>query len=354
MTDSKSKFTTPAAFPPTARTTPDQLRLVSAALVGAIFAAEVAREVIDLANPDSLLLFQMDLEEFNALPATNVHPDQLADEALLAQVADDAGWYKRYEDKWATDRASLKECKLWLLAILPADVFNLCIDDAGGEGLEHRPAYTVRDIIPRLIAAIEDQKPAELRNVKAAMERPFNPTGETLESWLTQKRRLVTRATTHLAYQFNDMDVVLSVWAGLAPLHLGAITAFKLDWTTRNRSTVQRTFTRLHTDLLAWERDMADSDQAVFEPTRLSAGFKVVAQPTAPTPATTQDLGHQMAKAKKLSPEDQSVMTQYMDAAFQTLAHRKANPEFKVPPHFCTTHGMCYHTSDTCKSKSSK
>jgi hypothetical protein len=99
---------------------------------------------------------------------------------------------------------------------------------------------------------------------------------------------------------------------------------------------------------------MADSDQAVFEPTRLSAGFKVVAQPTAPTPATTQDLGHQMAKAKKLSPEDQSVMTQYMDAAFQTLAHRKANPEFKVPPHFCTTHGMCYHTSDTCKSKSSK
>ena len=29
---------------------------------------------------------------------------------MHAQVADDAGWYKRYEDKWQSDRTSLKEC----------------------------------------------------------------------------------------------------------------------------------------------------------------------------------------------------------------------------------------------------
>jgi hypothetical protein len=39
---------------------------------------------------------------------------------------------------------------------------------------------------------------------------------------------------------------------------------------------------------------MADSDQSL----------QSRSPPTAPTPATTQDLGHQMAKAKKLSPED--------------------------------------------------
>jgi hypothetical protein len=139
-----------------------------------------------------------------------VHPDHIVDQALRAQVAADSGWHKRCEDKWQVDRTSQKECKLWLLAVLPEDVFNLCVDDAGGEGLEQRPGFTVRRILlPRLITAIEEQKSAELKAVKADMEKPFNPSAETLESWLTNERRLTTRAATHLNYTFNDMDVLL-------------------------------------------------------------------------------------------------------------------------------------------------
>lgn len=364
MSDSKSKFTVPASFPANVRTTTENLRVLSAALVGAVFAAEIAREVVDVASQASLDLFSLTADEFNALPHSNVHPDHIVNDALRAQVADDAGWYKRYEDKWQIDRISQKECKLWLLAVLPHDVFNLCVDDAGAEGLEHRPAYTVRQIIPRLLAAIEDQKPAELRGAKAALEKPFNPATETLESWLTGKRRLVSRATAHLDYTFNDMDVLLSVWTGLQPLHLGAVSTFKLDWTTKNRQPAQRTFTRLCTDLLAWERDMADSEQVVFEPTRLSAGFKATAvHPSTETPqyglgakssGREGDLSQFMAQAQALNPDDKVIMQKYMEAALQTVAHKKANPDYVLPPHFCVTHGMCYHESAKCNAKKGK
>ena len=119
MSDSKSKFTTPASFPTTARVAKEQLRLLSAALVGAVFAAELAREVVDPAEADSMRLFSLTADEFNALPPANVHPDHIVDQALRAQVAADSGWYKRYEDKWQVDRTSQKECKLWLLAVSP-------------------------------------------------------------------------------------------------------------------------------------------------------------------------------------------------------------------------------------------
>jgi hypothetical protein len=351
MSETKSKFKPPPSFPSTVRTTTDQLRMVSSALVGAVFAAEIARDVADVTNESSLTLFSLTAAEFNALPPANVHPDDIVEEALRTQVAADAGWYKRYEDKWQVDRTSLRDCKQWILAVLPPDVLNLCVDDAGGEGLEQRPGYTVRDIIPRLLTAIEEQKPAELKGVKAAIEKPFNPAAETLESWLTTKRRLVTRAATHLAYQFNDMDVLLSVWSGLAPLHLGPISTFKLDWTTKNRLPAQRTFALLCTALLAWERDMADSEQVVFEPTRLSAGFKAF---QTPAPQTGSTLSKLIESAQSLDADDKVIMQRYMDAALQTVAHKKSDPEFVLPPHFCTTHGMCYHESAKCNAKKSK
>ena len=283
MSDSKSKFTTPASFPVTSRVAKEELRQLSTALVGSVFAADLKREIVDPANAEVLALFSLTPAQFNALPPANVHPDQIADEAMRTQVAADAGWYKRYEDKWQLDRNSHKDCKLWLLAVQPDDVFNLCVDDAGGEGLEHRPAFTVGSILPRLITAIEEQKPAELKTVKADMEKPFDPSAETLESWLTNKRRLSARATTHLNYAFNDLDIMQSVWTGLAPLHLGSVSTFKLDWTTKNRLPIQRTFALLCTALLAWERDMADSEQTVFEPTR----------PRCPAPRSQCELSHQ-------------------------------------------------------------
>ena len=361
MSDSKSKFTTPASFPTTARVAKEQLRLLSAALVGAVFAAELAREVVDPAEADSMRLFSLTADEFNALPPANVHPDHIVDQALRAQVAADSGWYKRYEDKWQVDRTSQKECKLWLLAVLPEDVFNLCVDDAGGEGLEQRPGFTVRRILPRLITAIEEQKPAELKAVKADMEKPFNPSTETLESWLTNKRRLTTRAATHLNYTFNDMDVLLSVWTGMAPLHLGAVSTFKLDWTTKNRLPNQRTFALLCTAILAWERDMADSEQTVFEATRLSAGFRATAtdvpkkDTSSPSASSTgSDLRRLISSAQALPADDQLIMQRYLDAGLQIVAHKKSNQDFVIPPHFCTTHGLCYHESAKCNANKNK
>jgi hypothetical protein len=62
----------------------------------------------------------------------------------------------------------MKELKSWLLAVLPIDIVNKCITDAGGEGLELRPAYTVRTMIPRIISALEEQKPTELLCIESA------------------------------------------------------------------------------------------------------------------------------------------------------------------------------------------
>ena len=106
MSETKSKFKPPPSFPSTVRTTTDQLRMVSSALVGAVFAAEIARDVADVTNESSLTLFSLTAAEFNALPPANVHPDDIVEEALRTQVAADAGWYKRYEDKWQVDRTS--------------------------------------------------------------------------------------------------------------------------------------------------------------------------------------------------------------------------------------------------------
>ena len=194
------------------------------------------------------------------------------------------------------------------------------------------------------------------------MEKPFDPSAETLESWLTNKRRLSARATTHLNYTFNDLDIMQSVWTGLAPLHLGSVSTFKLDWTTKNRLPIQRTFALLCTALLAWERDMADSEQTVFEPTRLSAGFRVVARDVAQdaphralsASSATSDIKRLIASAQSLPAEDHRVMQRYMEAGLQVVTHKKTNPDYVVPPHFCANHGMCFHESSKCNANKPK
>jgi hypothetical protein len=66
------------------------------------------------------------------------------------------------------------------------------------------------------------------------------------------------------------------------------------------------------------------------------------------------DFSRLIANAQSLVAEDKVVMQKYMEAALQTVAHRKANPEYVLPPHFCTTHGMCYHESAKCNAKKHK
>jgi hypothetical protein len=346
MSDTKSKFSAPSKYPATARVLKSDLRALSTALVGLAFNAEIARLVVDVTNADALILFRLTAEEFAALPATHVHPDDIVDHELRASVQADSGWFKRYENLHLIDQSSMKELKSWLLAVLPIDIVNKCITDAGGEGLELRPAYTVRTMIPRIISALEEQKPTELRALKAAIEKPYELGMETLESWLTNKQRLAAVATGHLDYTFNDSDLMLGVWSGLAHLHLAPIATFKQAWTTANRLAVF-----CHSAILLWERDMVESEQPVFEATRASAGFSAT---RVPAPAASQSSLHGLmssAKVTKLAAEDSALLQRFLEAGLATIAHKHANPGFVVPPHACVTHGICFHTATECKSK---
>jgi hypothetical protein len=206
-------------------------------------------------------------------------------------------------------------------------------------------------MIPQLIAALNGQKPTELKTVKAAMEKPYDPGTETFESWLTSKTRLAALATTHLRYTFNDSDIVLSVWSGLAHLHLDSITTFKRAWTTTNRLPAERTFALLSAAILVWERDMVESEQSVFEPTRASAGYSATSVPTAIGAQTALKSLLSGAKVAGLGAEDSALMKRFVEAGLATIAHKQANPDFVVPPHACVTHGMCFHTAGECKSK---
>ena len=316
-----------------------------------MFKAEIARLVVDVANEASLNLFHLTAAEFGQLPPTNVHPDDIVDNNLRAQVLADSGWYRRYEDQHRMDRTSETDLKSWLLAVLPADVYNKCVTDAGGEGLEERPSYSVRSMIPRIIAALEAQKPSELRALKIAMEKPYDPATGTLESWLTAKARLVALNTDQLDYVVNDSDKMLSVWTGLAHLHLASITTFKQAWTTTNRLPAQRTFALLSVAILAWESDMVESEQPVFEATRASAGLSATSV-TAPVRSQASLHGiMSSSKVTKLAAEDSALLQRFMEAGLATIAHKHANPGFVVPPHACVTHGMCFHTAAECKSK---
>lgn len=350
MSEPKTKFSIPSHFPSTARVSTSELRALSTALVGAVFNAEVARLVIDNTNPAALNLFRMTEQEFNQLPPLNVHPDRIVNDALRASVQADAGWYRRYEDQHRVDHTSEKDIKSWLLAVLPIDIFNKCVTAAGGEGLELRPAYTVRTMIPLLISALEDQKPTELKAVKAGMDKPYEPGKDTLESWLTSKSRLAALATTHLGYTFNDSDIVLSVWTGLGHLHLATITTFKQAWTTTNRLPGQRTFALLSAAILVWERDMVESEQPVFEATRASAGFRATVTSPSGSPSSLQTI-LSSPKVTSLGTDDAALLVRFLEAGLATIAHKKANPGFIVPPHACVTHGICYHPADECKSK---
>jgi hypothetical protein len=351
MTEPKFKFSVPVQFPVNKRVRTADLRALSFALVGSVFNAEIARLIVDDNNADILTLFHLTAAEWAQLPALNVHPDRISDNALRQQVQADSGWYRRYEDQYRIDHASEKDIKSWLLAVLPLDVFNKCVTAAGGEGLELRPAFNVRRILPLLLTALDEQKTTELKDVKAGMEKPFEPSTDTLETWLTTKTRLAARATEHLGYTFNDLDVMLSVWNGLAHLHLPAIATFKQAWTTTNRLANQRTFALLSAAILAWERDMVDSEQSVFEPTRTSAGYRATATTHAGAPSALQSL-LSSTKITELAVEDSAVLARYVEAGLATIAHKKANPGFVIPPHACVTHGICYHTASECKSKS--
>jgi hypothetical protein len=345
MTEPKSKFAVPVQFPATTRVRTADLRSLSFALVGAVFNAEIARLIVDVNNEAILSLFHLTADEWAQLPALNVHPDRIVDDALRQQVQADSGWYRRYEDQYRVDHASEKDLKAWLLAVLPIDVFNKCVTVAGGEGLELRPAFNVPRILPMLLIALEEQKTTELKDVKVGMERPFEPAADTLETWLTTKARLAARATEHLGYTFNDLDVMLSVWTGLAHLHLTTITTFKQAWTTTNRLPAQRTFALLSAAILVWERDMVDSEQPVFEATRASAGFRV----TETVPSGTKP--DTLSKVHGLKGEDAALMARFVEAGLATIAYKKANPGFTVPPHSCVIHGLCYHSDQECKSK---
>ena len=115
MSDSKSKFTTPASFPVTSRVAKEELRQLSTALVGSVFAADLKREIVDPANAEVLALFSLTPALFNALPPANVHPDQ---------IAADAGWYKRYEDKWQLD-TRIGSCGFSLCCLMMSSICAL-------------------------------------------------------------------------------------------------------------------------------------------------------------------------------------------------------------------------------------
>jgi len=101
----------------------------------------------------------------------------------------------------------------------------------------------------------------------------------------------------------------------------------------------------LSTAILVWERDMVDSEQSVFEPTRASAGFR--ATESAP-PRAKPDI---QSKMTGLKGDDAALMARFVDAGLATIAYKKANPSFVVPPHDCVRHGMCFHTGEQCKTK---
>ena len=150
MSEPKSKFSAPSKFPATSRVRTADLRALSSALVGAVFNAEIVRLVVDATNAAILALFHLTATEWAQLPALNVHPDDIASELLRKSVQEDSGWYRRYEDQHRIDRTSEKDIKAWLLAVLPLDVYNKCVTAAGGEGLELRPSFNVRTILPLL------------------------------------------------------------------------------------------------------------------------------------------------------------------------------------------------------------
>ena len=131
------------------------------------------------------------------------------------------------------------------------------------------------------------------------------------------------------------------------------MSTFKLDWTTKNRLPIQRTFALLCTALLAWERDMADSEQTVFRVVARDVAQDAPHRALSASSATS-DIKRLIASAQSLPAEDQRVMQRYMEAGLQVVAHKKTNPDYVVPPHFCANHGMCFHESSKCNANKPK
>ena len=106
---------------------------------------------------------------------------------------------------------------------------------------------------------------------------------------------------------------------------------------------------------------MADSEQVIFEATRTSAGYQArearvrEGQPKADSAkASTDEFSKLIAKAESLGGDDKAIMQRYMDGALRVVAHKKTNPDFAIPPHFCTNHGLCYHDTAKCNANKGK
>jgi hypothetical protein len=170
---------------------------------------------VDVTNADALILFRLTAEEFAALPATHVHPDDIVDAELRISIQADSGWFKWYENLHLIDQSSMKELKSWLQAVQPIDIVNKCITDAGGEGLELRPAYTVRTMIPLIISALKSRS----RPSCCALRKLPSRSGMSL-AWRAGLRTSNVLLGILTIHTFNNSHLMLGVWSGFfAHLH---------------------------------------------------------------------------------------------------------------------------------------
>ena len=94
---------------------------------------------------------------------------------------------------------------------------------------------------------------------------------------------------------------------------------------------------------------MVETEQPIFESTRASAGYR--ASVIAPV-GSQNALQSMMSRTSvtSLAADESTLLLRFLEAGLATIAHKKANPGFVVPPHACLTHGMCFHPADKCNS----
>jgi hypothetical protein len=325
------------------------LRPLSVAIVAALRRTRCVKLVVDNENAESMAMFQLAPNQYDKLPH-NPHPDDIVDEPTRKLVFADVNWYVMYEKKHNTDLENVTAIKEWVLAVVPIDLYNKIIKEAGGAGHESHPEFTMRRIIPLILATLSTQGINELKIIKLEVAKPLDPSKQTLEGWLLDMMLNIDLAK-RLGYTYNTVDTIDNIWDGMVHLHSAAVNTFKMTWITTHTDPTTRTPETLSAEIVAWEQTMVDSKQVVFENTRMSAGFKAVSFGS--TSSTDAVLNGTMKAAKQAGMSDDSIaiLARFVEAGLDTIEYKKSHPDFKLPPKTCVKHGMCYHPTDECGRK---
>jgi hypothetical protein len=344
------QFTPSAQFPSDGpRAEKGDLRPLTIAIVAACRKMKCVKAAVDKESEASMEMFQLTATQYDQLPV-NPHPDAIPNEATRKQVHADASWYRLYEQKYNTDIENATAIKEWVLAVVPTDVYNKIIKEAGGAGHESHPEFTLREIIPLILATLSKQSVNELKTIKQAVAKPFNPSKQTLEGWLSDMTLNIDLAK-RLGYTYNKVDIIANIWDGMAHLHSAAVSTFRTTWTTTHLDPTTSTPEALSADIVVWEQTMVDSGQVVFEETRLSAGFKAVS--VGSTSSTDDVLNGTLKAAKQAGMSDDSIaiLARFVEAGLDTIEYKKSHPDFKIPPKTCVKHGITYHSTEDCGRK---